>query len=144
MKIRFKGTVKKQTGRGKKLGYPTANIEAPSDAEEGIFVGYTRALPPLTSPPSLREGEKERGLPSIIFIGAPEMFGETDKRLEAHILDFDGELYGQDIAVEIVRKLRENQKFESKSRLLQQMKQDEQHAREYFSRKFPSPGVGRD
>lgn len=140
----FKGLVKKQTGRGRKLGYPTANIEVPADAEEGVFVGYTRILSPFPSPPPQGEGKEKEflplegggevgvKLPSIIFIGAPETFGETDKRLETYILDWEGDLYGRTIEVEIIKKLRENEKFESEAALTEQMKIDESKARRYF------------
>ena len=143
----IRGIVKKHLGRGAKLGYPTANIEISADAEEGVFLGYTRiSLPPLSSPPSLREGEKERGLPSLIFIGSPETFSEVDKRLEVHILDFAGDLYGEEIVVEIIHKLRENTKFESEEALIEQMKIDEREARKYFFKislpKFASGGGG--
>ena len=118
MKKSIRGIVKKRKGLGRKLGYPTANIEVDADADEGVFVGYTRI--------------KNSTLPSIIFIGAPEMFGDKEKRLESHIFDFDGDLYGKEIEVEIIKKLRDNRKFESAEALVEQMKVDEKQARGYF------------
>ncbi len=123
MKKLIKGQVKKHLGRGAKLGYPTANIDIPADAQEGVFVGYTTIFP-----------ERSRR-PSIIFIGAPEMFGDEEKRLEAHILDFEGDLYGQEIVVEIIHKLRDNRKFSTQEELVAQMKEDERQASEFFAKK---------
>lgn len=114
----YKGVVKKNKGLGKKLGYPTANLEVGKHAEEGIFVGRVKI-----------ENTK---LPSVIFIGAPQTFGEKEKRLEAHILDFKGDLYGKEIEVEIVKKLRDNIKFNSAQELIEQIKKDELAAREHF------------
>lgn len=116
----FRGIVNKYSGRGRDLGYPTANIDVPADAEEGVFFGYTTILP-----------ERSRR-PSLIFIGVPETFGGTTKRLETHILDFSGDLYGKEIELQILKKLRDNQKFESAEALIEQMKIDELAARKYF------------
>ncbi len=113
------GTVKKFSQEGRKLGYPTANIECEANAPEGVFVGYTKLI--------------NKRLPSIIFVGTPITLGETLKRAESHILDYeDKDLYGQSIQIEIERKLRDNEKFNSRVDLIKQMKQDEQLARKYF------------
>lgn len=120
MKLSFTGTVIKHLGRGRELGYPTANIPVAADAVEGTFVGLTEW-----------QGRKYK---SIIFIGAPATFGEKDKRLETHLLDFSQVIYGEQIMVEILRKLRDNRKFSSKEELVAQMKRDEQAARDYFAK----------
>lgn len=128
--IRVAGVVKKHLGRGKTLGFPTANIEIENDIEDGIYVGLTRIHNSPLSPLTLRG---ERGeLPSLIFIGAAQTFGESQRRAEVYILDFAGELYGQEIEVELIRKIRDNIKFDAQDDLVEQMKQDEAVAREYF------------
>lgn len=114
------GTVQQYSQEGRKLGYPTANIECKTDAPEGVFVGYTTLM--------------NKRLPSIIFIGAPITLGETIKRAESHILDLeDKDLYGQEILIEVVEKLRNNEKYNSRAELITQMKKDEQVARDYFA-----------
>ena len=80
-KIRLSGIVKSHSGRGTKLGFPTANIDLAEDIPDGIYVGFTTV-----------ENHK---LSSLIFIGTPEMFGETEKKAEIYILDFDEDLYGK-------------------------------------------------
>lgn len=115
----IKGIVKKFSGNGRRLGYPTANIEIDKDAPEGLYFGYTHL-----------EGQK---LASIIFIGAPITLGVTSKRAESYILDFeDHDLYGQEIKIEILKKLRDNRKFESVEKLIVQMKIDVQDAAYFF------------
>jgi riboflavin kinase/FMN adenylyltransferase len=118
---KFSGTAQKHLGRGTKLGFPTANMDVPSQAQEGTFLGWTTL------------GGKK--WPSLIFIGAPETFGETDKRAETYILDFRGSLYGKSIEIELIEKLRDNKKFGSEAELVEQMKADEQKARIFFARK---------
>ncbi len=119
--IKIAGIVKKRLGRGKELGFPTANLDVDASAyEEGVYLGFT------TVSPSTGLGAK---LPSLIFIGAAETFGDTEKFIESYILDFSADLYGQKIEVEIIKKLRNNEKFASREALIEQMKQDEQAAR---------------
>ncbi len=117
--IQIKGVVKKFSGNGRRLGYPTANIEVDDDAPEGIFFGYTTL-----------EGRK---LPSIIFIGAPITLGIMNKRAESYILDFvDRDLYDTRIELEIVKKLRDNHKYGSVEQLIEQIKLDVQDAAYFF------------
>jgi riboflavin kinase/FMN adenylyltransferase len=112
--MKFFGIVKRNLGRGKKLGFPTANTDAPDNVADGLYLGL---------------GNKS---PALIFIGPAETFGETDRKAEIYILDFAGELYGQEIEVEIIKKLRETIKFDTERALIEQMWLDEQAARRYF------------
>jgi len=116
--MKFTGIVKRGSGRGKALGFPTANIEAPENAGDGIYVGTVHC--------------HTVAYDSVIFVGAAETFGEHERKAEVYILDFSEDLYGQAIQVEIVKKLRDNQKFESEQALIEQMQKDEQVAREFF------------
>lgn len=115
------GKVKHNVGRGKELGYPTANIDVPQDFEEGIYVGYTSY-------------DNEHKLQSLIFIGASITFGETEKKGEVYILQFDKDIYGKEITVELLKKLRDNKKFDTKEELIAQMAQDEKDAHDFFSK----------
>ncbi len=116
--MKFTGIVKKHLGRGKKLGFPTANIEAPKEIEDGLFLAFTEIA--------------SKKYPSILFVGASQTFDETDRRAESYVLDFSGDLYGQEIEIEIVKKLRDNKKFDSQKALIEQMKKDEKVAKEFF------------
>ena len=114
----FKGKVKSHLGRGKKLGFPTANIDIDKEIPEGIYIGFTHI-----------DSQK---LPSLIFIGAPKTFEETDKKAESYILDFSEDIYGKLITLEVLKKIRDNKKFVNEKELIEQMKEDEKQAREYF------------
>ena len=134
--MKLRGKVVKGAGRGKALGFPTANLDAVSDIEEGIYAGYS-VLHPSTRSSGLRvassgaematsSGQK---FASLVFVGAAETFGESEKKVEVYILDFSGDLYGRELEVEIVKKLRDNQKFDSAEALTSQMRRDELEAR---------------
>lgn len=117
--VTFSGIVQKHLGRGKKLGFPTANIEAPKDVKDATYLGYTYV--------------DKKKYPSIVFVGVSETFGEIDRWAEAYLLDFSEDLYGQEIAIEIVQKLRENFKFATSDELIAQMRGDETEARKFFN-----------
>ena len=118
------GIVTRYKGNGRKFGYPTANIECPTDLDEGVFVGFT----------TLKFNKlKLHTIPSIIFIGFPETLNETNKRLETHLFDIpDIDYYGAEVSVEIHEKLRNSEKFDSIDELIRQMKHDENNARQWF------------
>ena len=140
--MKIKGVVKKHLGRGKALGFPTANLEAPEGIEEGIWAGLTTIATSRSIPPSLprrpacgtgrQSGAWGGKLPCLIFVGAAETFGEKEKKLEVYILDFDQDLYGVEIEVELIKKLRNNIKFDSQDELIGQMHEDERTARDFF------------
>lgn len=117
------GKIKKGSGRGKKLGFPTANFELAQKIADGIYAG---AVGPME-------------LPALVFVGAAKTFGETKRLVEVYILDFDENVYGQELEVVLLKKLRENKKFDSVDKLVEQMKKDEKAAREYLIKNFPSP-----
>lgn len=119
---------------GTKFGYPTANIVFDDRSVDGLFVGYT--ILKFTDDKKVTEAFDGRELPSIVFVGAPETVNEVQHRLESHILDFPLiDLYDSELEITILEKLRDNKKFESVEKLIEQMKIDEQNAREWFSRK---------
>ncbi len=115
----FSGKVFRHLGRGKDLGYPTANIHIDPDTPEGIYVGYARIT--------------DKSYPALVFVGRPLTFGETDKKAEVYILDFDQDIYEMNVEVSAIKKLRENLKFDSQEALIAQMQQDEENARKYFN-----------
>jgi len=115
----FSGRVKKHLRRGTKLGYPTANIAVSPETPEGIFVGFSEI--------------DNMQYPSLIFVGKALTFDENDKKAEIFILDFEKDLYGKNLIISVLKKLRDNKKFASKDALVAQMQRDEKQAREYFS-----------
>lgn len=117
--FRFSGIVKHNLGRGRTLGYPTANIDVPLDTEEGIFVALTEY-----------NGTQYQ---SVLFIGPAVTFNETDKKAEIYILDFDQDIYGETLTIDVLHKLRNNEKFTTVENLIQKMKTDEQNTRDFFN-----------
>lgn len=114
------GIVVKGKGRGRALGFPTANIPAPAEAPDGVFAAWVIL--------GLRR------LPSIVFIGAAETFGEKERFAEAHILDFSEEISGREIVVNLLYKIRDSRKFNGEKELVTAMQEDEKAARAFFSR----------
>lgn len=104
----YKAKVIKGKQLGRKLGFPTANLELNEGdlPEYGIYAGYV-----------FFEGEKYKG---AIF------YGPVDEKvvLEVHILDFDKDVYGQEIEVELTEKIREVRKFNSQEELKKQIATD--------------------
>jgi len=116
------GRVQRNLGRGARLGFPTINIPAPKNIPEGIYIARVSA-------PNLL-----KNYPALAFVGAAITFGEAEKHLEAYLLDWQGDLGGRKVCVELVRKIRDNKRFKSAGALIKQMKKDEQVARNFFKR----------
>lgn len=113
------GIVKEGQKRGRILGYPTANIPHPLQFPEGIYISTTK----------IKNTEHQ----SVTFIGASQTFGETSVQCETYILDFSGNLYGKEITVNIIQKIRENKKFKSADALVRQIEKDIYIAKKYFT-----------
>ena len=100
--------------RGKLLGFPTANLDLAGDQllpPRGIYVG---------------EALNHR---AAISIGVNPHYGGTTLRVEAFLLDFDGDLYGRRIAVELWEKLRDERAFGSEAELVEAIAADVEAAR---------------
>jgi riboflavin kinase/FMN adenylyltransferase len=93
------GEVVEGAGRGRTLGFPTANIAA----ERPLLV------PPGVYACRLHVGEALHG--AVLNAGVRPTFGEKIFALEAHVLDFSGDLYGRAVRVDFVRRLRDERKF---------------------------------
>ncbi len=116
--VTFWGKVKKGHGRGEGLGFPSANIGLNRHILEGIYLSKTKI-----------EGKI---YPSLTFVGAAKTFNDTKYHSETYLLDFSGNLYNKWISIRLIKKIRENEKFENAKELVAQMKKDELVAREYF------------
>jgi len=103
------GTVVKGFENGRKMGFPTANIAVPAE----------KLLPPDGVYKGLVNGKR-----SIINIGKNPTFNAKNRTVEAHIIGFDGNLYGESITVELLKKVRDEIKFDSVNELKNQIKSD--------------------
>ena len=103
---------------GRTLGYPTANMR---------FGGKTPALSGIYA--TRVHGVGGHPLPSVSSLGTRPTVNGTEPLLEAHLFDFDRDLYGRRIEVEFVARLRDEQKFEDLPALTAQMHRDAGQAR---------------
>ena len=109
--------------RGRTLGFPTANLLPPKGEACPANGAYAVCV-------VLESGEEKIGVANV---GSNPTFDGNERRVEAHLLDFSGDLYGQDITVRFVERLRAEKKFPSPEALVGQIRRDEQKAREIFA-----------
>jgi len=103
------GTVVSGDQRGGTLGYPTANIAMDAQLvcpRYGIYAG------------------EARGHRAAISIGTNPHYGGTERRIEPFLLDFDGDLYGERLVVEVWQRLRDEAAFSSEAELVAQIGRD--------------------
>lgn len=102
---------------GRTLGFPTANLRFPhTPALAGIYATWVH-------------GVFEQPWPSVSSFGTRPTVAGVEPLLEAHLFDFQGDLYGRHIEVEFVAKLRDEEKFSGLDALTEQMHRDAQDAR---------------
>jgi len=111
------GTVKKGRGRGHTFGFPTANIKSEKDCKILYPAVYATAV--------WVDGEK---YPAITNFGTKPTFCEDDVLFETHIIGFSDDLYGREIKIEFIEKIREIQNFKSADELAYQLKKDKETA----------------
>jgi riboflavin kinase/FMN adenylyltransferase len=110
---RVHGIIVRGDQRGRAIGFPTANLEplpwsaVPAD---GIYAGH------------LVRGKEL--LPAAISIGTNPTFRGDERRVEAYVLDFDGDLYGEHVGLSFAERLRDTIRFDTVEALVSQMHQD--------------------
>lgn len=121
---------------GRKLGYPTANIEVPAEKLipcDGVYAVQAALNPSLTLP----QGEGKRNPPlynGMLNIGWRPTFNGNRRTIEVNLFDFDGNIYSEHITLRFIDFLRPEQKFESPEALIRQLAIDEQKAREVLAK----------
>lgn len=122
------GTVTRFKGDGRRLGYPTANIITDTDAKDGVYFGRADLA-------------GFHDYPALIFIGVPTTMGETERRVEVHLLDIaDKDYYGQHLTATLRYYHRANRTFDSIEALQETMKADETAGRAWFA----AAGAGKE
>jgi riboflavin kinase/FMN adenylyltransferase len=116
------GRVIKGEGRGKKIGYPTANLGYDRELitpAKGVYITQVRI--------------KDMIYNSVTNVGVNPTFNTGyEVHVESHLLDFTQDIYGDEIRVIFIKKLREEKKFPSVNDLIEQIAADADLAREYF------------
>lgn len=115
----LRGHIVQGEGRGRSLGFPTANLQVHEENKilprDGVYVVRV-----------LLDNFTVRG--GICNIGSRPTFGSMQKTVEIHILDFSGQLYNVDIQVDFIHRLRNEFSFPSPQALVRQIKQDQEKA----------------
>lgn len=111
----LKGKVQPGLGIGKKLGYPTANLECDKSQYPAPGVYVARCM---------LDGVVHD---AVVVVGARQERGKP--LIEVHFFDFVGDLWGKELEVDVFEKVSEIQKFEDESKLLQKIKEDVKKAR---------------
>ncbi len=112
------GTVVTGDQRGRLLGFPTANLDVESVKQLpafGVYAGRARW--------------REHVWPTVINLGVRPTFGVPSLRVEAHLLDFEGDLYGEHMTLELEHRLRPEQAFPGVDALVAQIRRDADEAR---------------
>ena len=115
----LKGKVGKGKQNGIKIGFPTANIQIknkwkliPNDGVYAVMVEHN-----------------SKKYSAMMNIGYNPTYNSKQRTLEVHILDFDKDIYGDELQVEFVKKIREEKKFQSEEELINTLKIDENKVR---------------
>jgi riboflavin kinase/FMN adenylyltransferase len=123
---RLEGIVVRGDGRGRELGYPTANLSLPRYAAvpaDGIYAcWFIRSGP---------DGEQRRQ--AAVSVGTNPTFSGRERRVEAFVLDTDEDLYGQRVSLDFVRRLRDMEKFDSADALVEQVHADVAQTRDILT-----------
>jgi riboflavin kinase/FMN adenylyltransferase len=112
------GNVVPGAGRGRDLGFPTANLRTPDGIllpGRGVYAG--------------RAGLDRDWVTAAINVGMNPTFGEEPLHVEAYLLDFDGDLEGRVLTVEFWDRLRDEETFDSAEALARQMADDVERTR---------------
>lgn len=118
----FRGPVVHGMGRGRDLGFPTANIEAPGG----------RKLLPLEGIYAVRASLRDDICNGLLHLGPRPTFAGSPPSIELYLLDFDRDIYGERVQIDFLTRLRGVEPFASAADLVEQMRRDEQRAREFF------------
>lgn len=116
------GSVVRGHSRGKDLGFPTANVDVPRQRAlpaDGVYV--TRAY--LNGVPYF----------SVTNVGDNPTFGDAERTVETYILDFDREIYGEELKIEFLQRLRGEERFPDIDALVAQIRRDVEQTRQYFN-----------
>lgn len=110
--MKFAGIIQHGSGTGKKIGFPTLNIPLDDESVSGIYAAV------------------------VIIKGSPyhaAAYADTRRKLlEAHLLDFEDDLYGLEASIELKKKIREDKRFDDETELKNAIAADVRAIEEYF------------
>lgn len=115
----IEGTVVRGKSRGKRLGFPTANMHSLNDiSPRGVFIS--------------KVGIGSKIFSSVTHVGSKPTFDEKETMIESYIIDYNDILYEKKLRVQFLKKIREEKKFETPEALSLQIKKDLEKTQDYF------------
>jgi len=122
----LRGAVVRGSGRGRNLGFPTANLDTTWELlpHIGVYAAVAEVDGKLHA--------------AAVSMGKNPTFDLHELRLETYLLDFAGDLYGKEICLHFVRRLRDEKKFERVEQLIEAMERDVAHTRKLFREQPPA------
>jgi riboflavin kinase/FMN adenylyltransferase len=121
----FKGKVVKGEGRGRQLGYPTANLEVESEDK----------LIPANGVYAVRCFVNFKWHNALLFIGSRPTFNSGGSVMpEIYIIDFSEDIYDQDLSIKVIRRIRGEEKFNSAGELVRQIQRDKEKGLKILSK----------
>ncbi len=117
-RFNLQGPVVHGDARGRGIGFPTANLRIPERMAlpgDGVYAAIAQF-----------SGDTHR---AVVNIGVRPTFGVSARTVEVHVLDFDADIYGEEVRVEFVERIRAEQKFSSLEALIAQIGSDAAMAR---------------
>jgi riboflavin kinase/FMN adenylyltransferase len=115
--FRLVGVVGRGQERGRKLGFPTANLE------------HVATLLPADGVYAVRASVEQHTFAAAANLGPNPTFGEHARKIEVHLIDFHGDLHGKALAVDLIERLRDTRAFAGVEELVAQLKADVDRAR---------------
>src|SRR5581483_11465263 len=126
---RVEGVVVRGDGRGKMLGFPTANVAPPMYSAipaDGVYAAWFTVLGHGPMAGSVAPGERYQ---AAVSVGTNPTFSGRTRTVEAYVLDTSAELYGQHVAVDFVARIRGQRKFAEVADLIAEMERDTDRTR---------------
>lgn len=117
----LRGIVVQGDGAGRSLNSPTANLELPERKMlpgDGVYFVRASSL---------------EGRPGLLYVGTRPTMGAGPRRAEVHLLDFEGEIYGTLLSLDVIRRLRDDSAFATRDELAAQIRADVDRARRLAS-----------
>jgi riboflavin kinase/FMN adenylyltransferase len=127
----MRGRVRGGDRLGRALGFPTANIAVRRRRVplQGVFAVRVHGADAAGAAGTVGAAPAGAGVPGVASLGTRPMVGGRQMLLEAHLFDFAADLYGRELEVQFVARLRDELKFESMEAMVQQMHRDASNAR---------------
>jgi riboflavin kinase/FMN adenylyltransferase len=119
------GRVVPGKGRGRKIGYPTANLEP-----------HPQKLLPCSGVYAGRVELEEKVYKALVNVGSRPTFGDLVPGVEVHIIDFTDELYGKNLRINLIKKIRDVQAFPSPLHLVKRLKKDRERVEKILERTY--------